>query len=278
MAGSDRAFRALAHHEPDVVVETLRVLCPALVAEGATVTPEDLEPTRLDALAPAREADWVARVGGSEILHAECQGYREGDFTERLLRYHLSLALRAWSRRVSSVALWLKRPPAAQLARVLRHDRVRVEVEHVVVPEAPAEVLLASARTACFAPAAAPGALSVEELCLRVVERLRADGAGWFRWHMALVCAATQQRYYAMMDAMNQAGVERVIIEDLVEFGKDQGRLEGEAKLLLRQLALRFRTVPDEVATRVRSASEAELERWGERVLTAASLDEVFAD
>jgi predicted transposase YdaD len=85
-----------------------------------------------------------------------------------------------------------------------------------------------------------------------------------------------------MMDAVSQAGVERVIIEDLVEFGKDEGlargRLEGEAKLLLRQLALRFRTVPDEVAARVRSASEAELERWGERVLTAASLDEVFAD
>jgi predicted transposase YdaD len=92
------------------------------------------------------------------------------------------------------------------------------------------------------------------------------------------------------MDAVSQAGVERVIIEDLVEFGKDEGlaqglaqgrlegRLEGEAKLLLRQLALRFRTVPDGVAARVRSASEAELERWGERVLTAASLDEVFAD
>ena len=48
MAGSDRAFRALAHAEPDVIVATLRVLCPALVAEGASVTPDDLEPTRLE--------------------------------------------------------------------------------------------------------------------------------------------------------------------------------------------------------------------------------------
>jgi hypothetical protein len=102
MAGSDRAFRALAHHEPDVVVATLRVLCPTLVAAGASVTPEDLEPTRLDAIAPAREADWVARVGGAGLLHVECRGYKEGDFIDRLLRYHLSLVLRAWSREVST--------------------------------------------------------------------------------------------------------------------------------------------------------------------------------
>nr|MCU0687812.1 hypothetical protein [Polyangiaceae bacterium] len=245
MAGSDRAFRALAHAEPNVVVETLRVLCPALVARDAAVTPDDLEPTRLDALAPTREADWVARVGGGAILHAECQGYREGDFTERLLRYHLSLVVRAWSRTVSSVALWLKRPPEAQLARVLRHGRVSVEVEHVVVPrvlrhgrvsvevehvvvpDVPAEGLLASANTACFAPAAAPGPLSAEALCLRAAELLRADRAGWYRWHMAVVCAATQGRYHAMLEAMSQVGVERIVIEDLVEFGKDQGLEQG---------------------------------------------------
>jgi hypothetical protein len=277
MAGSDRAFRALAHAEPEVIVETLRVLCPALVAEGATVTPEDLEPTRLEALAPSREADWVARVGGSGLLHAECQGYGEADFTDRLLRYHLSLVLRAWSRRVHSVALWLKRPPEAQLARVLRHGSVSVEVEHIVLPEVPAERLLASTHTACFAPAAAPGPLTAEALCLRAAELLRAEEAGWYRWHMAVVCAAIQGRYHAMLRAMDQVGVERIVIEDLVAFGKDQGRLEGEAKTLLKQLALRFGPVSEEVEKRVRSAPEAELERWLERVLTAGSLEGVFA-
>jgi hypothetical protein len=278
MAGSDRAFRALAHAEPDVIVETLRTLCPTLVARGAVVTPEDLEPTRLDALAPAREADWVARVGGAGMLHAECQGYREGDFTDRLLRYHLSLVLRAWSRKVNSVALWLKRPPEAQLARVLRHDHVSVEVEHVVVPEVPAEVLLASASTACFAPASAPGPLSPEALCLRAAELLLADGAGWYRWHMAVVCAATQSRYHAMLEAMAQVGVERIVIEDLVEFGKDQARLQGEAKTLLKLLALRFGPVSQDVEARVRSAPEAQLDRWVERVLTGVSLDDVLTD
>ncbi|HEU4538445.1 MAG TPA: DUF4351 domain-containing protein, partial [Polyangiaceae bacterium] len=176
--------------------------------------------------------------------------------------------------------------PEAQLARVLRHGRVSVEVEHVIVPEVPAASLLASARTACFAPAAAPGPLSAEALCLRAAELLRAAEAGWYRWHMAVVCAATQGRYHAMLWAMGQVGVERIVIEDLVKFGEDQGLqqglqqglLQGEAKALLKQLTLRFGPVSEGVETRVRSAPEAELERWLERVLTAASLSEVFAD
>jgi hypothetical protein len=285
MAGSDRAFRALAHTEPDVIVATLRTLCPSLVAEGAIVTAEDLEPTRLEALAPTREADWVARVSGTGLLHAECQGYGERSFPERLLRYHLGLALRAWPHPVHTVALWLLRPPEAQRVGVLRHGHITVEVEQIVLPDVLAERLLADARTASFAPGAAAGALSVEALCLRAAQLLQAAGAGWYRWHMAVVCAATQGRYDAMLRAMSTVGVERIVIEDLVKFGEDrgleqglqQGLIQGEGRTLLKLLALRFGPVAPEVEARVRSAAEAQLDQWVERVLTAASLDDVFA-
>ncbi|HEU4537626.1 MAG TPA: Rpn family recombination-promoting nuclease/putative transposase [Polyangiaceae bacterium] len=60
--------------------------------------------------------------------------------------------------------------------------------------------------------------------------------------------------------------------------GEAKGRIEGQAKMLLKLLALRFGSVAEDVATRVRSAPEAQLERWVERVLTAGSLDEVFAE
>jgi hypothetical protein len=281
MAGSDRAFRALAHAEPDVLVATLRALCPTLLASNAVVTPDDLEPTKLDALAAAREVDWVARVTGVGRLHVECQGYDETGFVDRLLRYHLVLVVRDWSRTVQTVALWLTRPPEAQRVTLLRHGKVTVEIEQVVLPEVDASALLADARTACFAPAAAPGALSVEALCLRAAELLQAANASWYRWHMAVVCAMTQGRYDAMLVAMDTVGVERIVIEDLVKFGEDrgraQGRLEGEAKMLLRQLERRFGPLVEDVTERVRSAPEAELEKWFDRVLTATSLDDVFA-
>lgn len=66
--------------------------------------------------------------------------------------------------------------------------------------------------------------------------------------------------------------------------GRDEGRCEGrvlglregEASLLLRQLRARFGRLPDWVETRLYEASEEELLRWAEAVLTARRLDDVF--
>lgn len=57
----------------------------------------------------------------------------------------------------------------------------------------------------------------------------------------------------------------------------EQLRAEGEAKTLLRQLAVKFGPLRDEVVDRIQSGDSAELERWTERVLTATTLDEFFA-
>ena len=60
--------------------------------------------------------------------------------------------------------------------------------------------------------------------------------------------------------------------------GLREGRHEGERKLLLRQLRARFGELPAAVTTRVDAAEEADLERWGERVLAADTLAAVFGD
>lgn len=54
--------------------------------------------------------------------------------------------------------------------------------------------------------------------------------------------------------------------------------LEGEAKMLLRQLSHRFHPLPDEISDRVYGADPNTLEIWGDRVLEANSLDEVFRE
>jgi len=58
--------------------------------------------------------------------------------------------------------------------------------------------------------------------------------------------------------------------------GREEGRKEGK-RLLLRLLTLRFRELPEPVVAWVQGATPEELELWAERILTAASLDEVFA-
>ena len=57
-----------------------------------------------------------------------------------------------------------------------------------------------------------------------------------------------------------------------------EGRKEGQAELLLRQLKLRFGDPPDAVTARLQCASDEDLARWAERILAASSLDDVFAD
>jgi hypothetical protein len=59
--------------------------------------------------------------------------------------------------------------------------------------------------------------------------------------------------------------------------GRAKGQAEGQATLLQRQLQLRFGEVSPPVAARLEQATPAELTRWAERVLTANTIDDVFA-
>ena len=58
--------------------------------------------------------------------------------------------------------------------------------------------------------------------------------------------------------------------------GRQEGRLEGETLLLQRQLARRFGPLPAGVVARIAAATVEEIETWGDRVLEARTLDEVF--
>jgi len=68
--------------------------------------------------------------------------------------------------------------------------------------------------------------------------------------------------------------------ERLLEQGREEGLLDGERKLLRRLLCKRLELVelPAEVEQRIESASEAQLETWGERVLDATTLEDVFGE
>ena len=59
---------------------------------------------------------------------------------------------------------------------------------------------------------------------------------------------------------------------------REEGRQEGEARVVLRQLRLKFGPLDPEIEERVRSADADRLLEWGERILTAESLQGVFRD
>ena len=65
-------------------------------------------------------------------------------------------------------------------------------------------------------------------------------------------------------------------LERGLERGIEQGIERGKQTLLLRQLGRRFGELPPEAEERVGRASAPDLESWADRVLDAATLDEVF--
>jgi hypothetical protein len=76
-------------------------------------------------------------------------------------------------------------------------------------------------------------------------------------------------------ERLHQQGLSQGRTEGLSQ-GLSQGRTEGHASALLKLLTLKFGALSQGVTDRVQGAAVAELDLWTERVLSAASLDEVL--
>jgi hypothetical protein len=138
-------------------------------------------------------------------------------------------------------------------------------------------VLLSNARTACFAPAADPGDMSSDDLCRRALAVLRAAGATWLERHMAVVAAAMQGRYESITKALEEADMEPIIIEDLVYFGEDRGRLAMARENVLEVIEVRGLAIDEVTRARILAEpSEDRLREWLRRALTESSVDAVL--
>lgn len=80
-----------------------------------------------------------------------------------------------------------------------------------------------------------------------------------------------------MEAAGEEAKEEMMSVADMLRAeGRKEGREEGERKILMKQLRLRFGDLSEAAVARIGAAGPRQLERWAERVLTARSLDEVL--
>ena len=59
--------------------------------------------------------------------------------------------------------------------------------------------------------------------------------------------------------------------------GRAEGEARGRAETLLELLDLKFAQVPADIEQQIRTASTSQLETWTRRILSATSLDEIFA-
>jgi hypothetical protein len=107
-------------------------------------------------------------------------------------------------------------------------------------------------------------------------ERIRAFLVYTSRVHRHADPGTVRKRIAALVGPEQETAVQ-TFYEMIVQEGFDKGLETGQRAMLLRLLGRRFGAVPEPIAARVAAATPVELERWGDRVLDAASLDDVFA-
>lgn len=77
--------------------------------------------------------------------------------------------------------------------------------------------------------------------------------------------------------SVERLAIERGMQQGLAK-GLEKGIVKGEGTILRRQLTRRFGPLPQDILDRLADADAAKLETWADRVIDAASLDEVFAE
>ena len=92
---------------------------------------------------------------------------------------------------------------------------------------------------------------------------------------MSAVGLQLRKKWKALVMTMADTLHEEGRVEGRVE-GRAEGRAEGKVETLLRLAKLKFGAVPRNMATRLSGASNEDLDRWLDALITADDLDGVF--
>jgi hypothetical protein len=219
------------------------------------------------------------------LLHLEFQGRRSHEPMQwRMLEYMLRLA-HMHRLDLESVVMYVGRGAGADDTGVYQVNgldgtpvlawRYRV----MRLWQMPVEELMAARQVAPLALLGQTQITRPEVTLQAVVSRMRRVTDEALREHLlaALVALLPDEEMVNMVD--------RLLEEDewLLELPFQQrilaeGRRQGEAEVLLRLLRSRFGTLPEDVMARLNAADAETLLRWSERVLSASTLDAVFAE
>ena len=123
----------------------------------------------------------------------------------------------------------------------------------------------------------APNGLAAMQAILRyVVVTTKRVNEEEIRETLQTLAASNEDEMETVADQLEEMFREKGIAIGF-ERGIERGLKQGQRRVLLRQLGRRFGEVPESLVERVNSADEETLDAWADRVLSAKTLDEVFA-
>lgn len=138
-----------------------------------------------------------------------------------------------------------------------------------------ARAQLELAVLSAFAHAEEPGADAIARSAF--LASRDSPRATWYADAILTCLTESAQRTLMEYLKMHHPEYQSEFARKYVEEGRKEGHKEGQQEVLLKQLGLKFGELPDWAVQRLRAADDTDLDRWTERVLDAASLDDVFA-
>jgi predicted transposase YdaD len=268
------------------LVSTFRLDFAAWVLGTAVQTARPLESELPGATVAVDQVFQVTLANGRELLlHLEFQGRGSHEpMPWRMLEYMTRLA-HLYRLDLESVVLYIGRGAGADdtgIYQVIGLDGTPVlawRYRVIRLWQMHAEELIEARQIAPLALLGQTQIAQPEVILPAVVSRMRSVADVALRGHLlaALMALLSEEEMVSM--------VERLLEEEewFLQLPYQQrllakGRREGEAEVLLRQLRSRFGALPEDVTARLNAADAETLLRWSERVLSASTLDAVFAE
>ena len=238
-----------------------------------------------------RRADLVVQLrekgGGPFILHVEIQNNNDPSMALRMLRYRTDILLAHPGLPLKQYLIYIGAEPLTMPDGIdesglhYRYgllDMRKVDCRRLLERDTPDALILA---ILCDFGDHEPRAV-VNHIYTRL-GTLLGDNPKRFREYLDMLHVLSSNRdldkHIEEADRMlTQIDIERLpAYQRVLEKGMEKGMEKGEAMFLTRQLGHKFGPVPPVLEQRIKNARSEELALWGERMLGARTLDEVFS-
>lgn len=245
-----------------------------------------------------READVVARLqtreGEPEILlvHVEIQARSETEFARRMFEYYAVLRIH-YRLPVLPIVLYLRGGPESTVAEytevLFGQEQLRFRFRSVALARLSAEEYvgaspLGAALSALMRRGTTGARLKLRrEMLGRVLESELDDALKYLLvnvietyFRLSGEEAERFRRLISGKEYKKMQELELTYFDELELKGRLAGVLEGKRETLLRQLTAKFGPLPEDAVAKIQAVSSAsELDSYLDRVLTAASLEEI---
>lgn len=265
----DVAFKLILQQWVDL---TIREIAGTTIARWLNVELPEVRNTRVDLL---------GETAAGELIHIELQSTNDATMPLRMAEYCLRV-YRLFGRFPQQVLVYVGDAPVAMKTE-LRGPALSYSYRLVDIKDLDGERLLASPRVGDNIVAILTRLPDMRSSVHRILERIASLGPGEREGALRRLMLLAGLR--SLEELIDEEAKQMPILNDILDHkvlgreykrGRLEGELKGELRLLRRQIAKRFGTIPAKAEERLSGMCTAELEALSERLLDVNSLEELL--